>query len=218
MKKFSKLTKKLLLSAIALGLTVVTLTTTTFAWYTSSNKVNVLGGSGTASSTTSDSTLLIAKGDSTTFGKQVQLDAATDLVPVEYNSVSGKFEELGSDNPSTGYYQFVLKFRTTKTWDAEAQEDVKVYLSALTLVNSGAAVGETNILGAGNGKDGCPTGATYAVDIVRSLDMLIENGAAKSFYHLDNLATIGEGSASFRYQDEIRIYNFRKRKARLCGI
>ena len=36
--KFSKLTKKLLLSALSLGLAVVTLTTTTYAWYTSSTE------------------------------------------------------------------------------------------------------------------------------------------------------------------------------------
>ena len=139
-----KLTKKLLLSAITLGLALVTLTTTTFAWYTSSTTATVAGGSST-SGTTSDSTLLISKDydssnpETATWGKSVSFDSlGTSLIPVQWDATKGKFTYLeGGDAANTDYYQFTIYFKTSKTFTTGATS-IPVYLKSLTLTNGGA--------------------------------------------------------------------------------
>ena len=191
MKNLSKLTKKLLLSALTLGLAVVTLTTTTFAWYTTSTEVNVTNGQGTASGSTSATTLLISS-DNTNWGKEVKLSSASNLVPVEWNPTSGKFEELNSDAEATGIYKFKLYLKTTKTWESGAQS-IPVYLKSFTLKNTtGATKSETNILGADNDTVGAPKTALYSVNIVRALNMLVVDNASTPNYNFYDLSNIDD--------------------------
>lgn len=184
MKKMSKLTKKLLLSALALGLAVVTLTTTTFAWYTSSTTASATGGSST-SGTTSDSTLLISKdytgGDTGTWGKSVTFDnLSSSLVPVQWKG--SNFVTLDDKaTAATDYYQFTIYFKTTKTYDSSVQ-NIPVYLKTFKLTNTTPTLPSyDNLLGANNGVSGAPTEASYSVDTVRALDLLIDNGTKKAY-------------------------------------
>lgn len=176
MKKMSKLTKKLLLSALALGLAVVTLTTTTFAWYTSSTTASAAGGSST-SGTTADSTLLISTNQSD-WGKSVKINVESSLVPVQYKD--GAFKPLGEGSTaSTDYYQFTIYFKTTKSVIADQENpDVEVYLKSFVLSNSTETLAaHDNLLGAGNGVTGAPTAKEYKIDAVRALDVVINNTA-----------------------------------------
>lgn len=185
--KFSKLTKKLLLSALSLGLAVVTLTTTTYAWYTSSTTAKVNETQGEASNETSDSTLLIST-DGTNFAKTADVtfgeNATPSLVPVEWNGT--KFVLLdGKDAAPTNYFQFTVHFRTTKTFDADEAETVNVYLTTLTITNAGASLKQfDNLLGANTSATTVPANATYAVDMVKALDLVIDNGTKQQAYEL----------------------------------
>ena len=97
--KFSKLTKKLLLSALSLGLAVVTLTTTTFAWYTSSTDASAAGGTGSTSGQTSDSSLMISGDKGVSWGPTATITSSEfDLIPVQWNETAKKFQVLGANN------------------------------------------------------------------------------------------------------------------------
>ena len=190
--KFTKLTKKLLLSALSLGLAVVTLTTTTFAWYTSSTDANAVGGEGTTSGTTKDSTLMISsdydtKGEDATWAKSATIaNKGENLVPLQWNSTKKAFQVLNPKDDATtesGYYQFKLWFKTTKTDITEGA--INVYLNNLKIANKATSALTTydNLLAAATGK-GTLTENTYAVDVVRALDMVIKSGETSNAYEL----------------------------------
>lgn len=180
--KFSKLTKKLLLSALSLGLAVVTLTTTTYAWYTSSTEASATG-KGTTSGTTADSTLQISSngGEATPqWAKTAKIAVnGTDLVPVAWQS-DGSFKDSKGQTTITGYYKFNLWFRTTKTYNTEDEAqntDITVYLKNLKINNTAkeALTKYDNLLAEADGT-GTLSESTYAVDVVRALDMVIADG------------------------------------------
>lgn len=207
--KFTKLTKKLLLSALSLGLAVVTLTTTTFAWYTSSTEANATG-SGMASGTTDDSTLMISSNnkDWSQSAEFEDLDAL--LKPVAWNGT--KFVDVeGKDAASTDVFQFTLYFKTTKSVAAENPAAVKVYLNKILIANAD----KTLIKEYDNLTDGkqanCPTSTTYSVDMVRALDMLIDNDdyelSNKFTYATDKESGFGEGNANIGTADALAYYN-----------
>ena len=191
--KFTKLTKKLLLSALSLGLAVVTLTTTTYAWFTSSTDANAGAGEGTISGETSSKTLLIST-DGNSWGNYANIvDSTVDLTPLYFDGTNYRIldTEEGADGTegsivNTGYYSFSIMFRTTKT---EFDENIKIYLTNVTLENiTKDATAETNILKENTSDTGIPNGATYLVDVVRSLALVHANVA----YDLEPRATIGK--------------------------
>ena len=132
--KFSKLTKKLLLSALSLGLAVVTLTTTTYAWYTSNTDV-AASGSGSTSGTTNDKSLLISAngneyGPSVTFINQVD----GGILPLQFDGTD--FHAYGSSDPSsTGFIKFTLHFKIS---EANSAAPTPIYLTSLVITNQTA--------------------------------------------------------------------------------
>lgn len=202
MKKMSKLTKKLLLSALALGLAVVTLTTTTFAWYTSSTTASATKGSASTSGSTADSSLMISK-DGSTFGTSVELDSVeTSLIPVQWAST--EFQTKDGDGVNTNnYYEFTLYFKAT------SDVAVPVYISDLAIKNAKASITDLtaydNLVSSSVSTDGLPNDSKYAVDVVSALDMVVSAGKkgadASTFtttsYKLDKtgLAPLGFGSS-----------------------
>lgn len=193
--KFSKLTKKLLLSALSLGLAVVTLTTTTYAWYTTSTEASATGAEGSTSGTTSDSTLLVSTDydplgaeDNGTWTKTVKItDTVDTMVPIVWQGNESFVD--AKNTSSTNYYSFTLYFKTTKTFVAD--EDVKVYLKNLQINNSEEGDKLTtydNLLAKEDGK-GTLDADTYAVDVVRALDMVISDGTTKTGYELSDQFT-----------------------------
>ena len=191
-----KLTKKLLLSAITLGLALVTLTTTTFAWYTSSTTASATGGSET-SGTTEDTTLLISSdyltaGEKAVWGKSVTFDDLdSSLIPVQWDTTKQKFTYLNDDDAqTTDYYQFTISFKTTKTYKSGATS-IPVYLKSLVITNETETLAShDNLLGTSSGVDGIPTKSEYKVNAVRALDLLIDNGTTKTAYELSNTQSI----------------------------
>lgn len=179
MKKMSKLTKKLFLSAIALGLAVVTLTTTTFAWYTSSTTAQATNGSASTSGTTDDSSLMIST-DGDTFGPSVSLDdTEVYLIPVQWKS--NKFQNKNEQDIDLDnyYYEFTLYFKAT------SDVDVPVYISELKIKNGKDAIGDltsydnlvlSELSADTKNSDGLPNVEKYAVDVVSALDMVVSAG------------------------------------------
>lgn len=193
MKKMSKLTKKLLLSALALGLAVVTLTTTTFAWYTSSTTAAASSGEAGTSSQTSDSSLLISDAADGVYGTSVNLPKdGLAMIPLQFKD--GKFVDKEGKDPANNdaYYEFKLYFKTT------SYDSATVYLKSITLKNSAADLEALpdydNLLSSGNRVDGTPALDKYSVDIVSALDMVITTNGTPTSY---NLGQSGFGHKGF---------------------
>ena len=172
--KFTKLTKKLLLSALSLGLAVVTLTTTTFAWYTTNTEVSA-AAKGSTSGVSNDTSLLISDAANGTFGPSVNLNkVAKDLLPVQW--VDGatdnvnQFQDKGGV-VSTDVIAITVYFKISQAVD----KVTNIYLSNLTIENSGSLDPYDN-LASSNTIEGCPTGP-YTVDAVNALDLVINNVA-----------------------------------------
>ena len=149
-----KLMRKLVLSSFALGLAVVTLTTTTFAWYTSNVEVkanNISGASASAGSAllmiSNDNAAIADKKWSTTIDVTKYNTVPTDatvaatpnqLTPVKYASsdstLSGITLTTLTDVVSSGYIQFDLYFKMA----SGAGETRYLWLTGLTLSNQQA--------------------------------------------------------------------------------
>lgn len=200
MKKMSKLTRKLFLSAIALGLAVVTLTTTTFAWYTSSTQAQASNGSASTSGTTADSSLLISADGSTFNSTATIAQKGVDLVPLQYDATNNYFKQLKAteeykvDGKAAGIYSFTLYFKSN---NAAA---VPVYIQSLTIKN--ANEGDLTLYDSLNvsengGADGLPTASKYAVDVVNALDLVIKNdNSTDNFFNYDLSGKIADTKKS----------------------
>lgn len=206
--KFTKLTKKLLLSALSLGLAVVTLTTTTFAWYTASTEASASGAQGTTSGTTADSTLQISSNGDAEKPQWAKTATITvkgeDLVPLVWQG--GKTFKDASNQGSTSYYAFSLWFRTTKTYDTEDDSknaDIAVYLKNLKITNAAQSnlTRYDNLLAEANDK-GSLDESTYAIDVVRALDMVISNDIVDTQvgYNLSNQFNYAKDAEGTSYE------------------
>ena len=209
--KFTKLTKKLLLSALSLGLAVVTLTTTTFAWYTSSTEAQAGNGSAGTSGQTSDSSLMISSDygiveDKKTahWGPTAVIDSSysvSNLVPLQYD---GEFKPLGEEASAvtSGYYEFKLWFKTTG-----ASTSVDVFLKDITITNT-STVKEYPTLLSGDIPAGCPV-TSYYVDVVQALDLVVESDGSAAAYNLSGYMESYKQTTGFDGEtpDAIDYYN-----------
>lgn len=201
-----KLTKKLLLSAITLGLALVTLTTTTFAWYTSSTQAKAINGSASTSSTTKDASLLISSDEGTEkeFSSQATIaQQGVNLVPLQYDTENKYFKELNAsteykvEGQVAGFYEFKLYFKSNNN------ETVDVYIENLKIVNTN----KNNLTKfdslkyvAGNNTDGLPNEAKYYVDAVNALDLIIKNNnTSNNFFNYDLSGKITDTASSFGF-------------------
>lgn len=190
-----KLMRKLVLSSFALGLAVITLSTTTFAWYTSNTDVSATGIAG-KSTTDGDSILLISKtGANGTFKNTVNYEInVADLIPVEYTAktvealnaeaielAAPTFESLEADatiaegaTTSTNYIAIPMYFRGADINEAGTATGVKVFLKSLKLTNTTTGnlptkdvLSETGMPGTWNVQND----PTYSVDILRTINI-----------------------------------------------
>ncbi len=178
-----KLGRKLVLSSLSLGLAVVTLSTTTYAWYTNNTTVSATGAQGTTSATTEGSLLISADGStwsgeatlgSTNYSKDgkglkpLQLSSGA-LVGVDGNAVT-------PDTDAAEYLQFSIYVKTTSS-TVSTTAPVKVYLENLTITNTATASSDLtaqSILknySATTGDDWDSGASTYAVDATRALSV-----------------------------------------------
>ena len=187
MKNLSKLTKKLLLSALTLGLAVVTLTTTTFAWYTTNTEASATG-KGSTSGTTDDFSLMISSNNST-WGQSATIENGVNLIPLQWSAENDRFEKLNGDSSASGFYQFTLYFKTSGAASAK-----DVYLKNILIYNVERTANNLKKFENLSSKTtGCPTDASYAVDAVKALDLVIGTGTDAKAYDLSGkFASVAE--------------------------
>ena len=177
-----KLMRKLVLSSFALGLAVITLSTTTFAWYTSNKVVTATDiNAGTAQSGTP--LLMIAQkfGDlatdgqpkdakHTTWAATVEVDedelegkTSQDMVPLQL--ISGKLQNLEGTEQKYGWLQFTLYFKNASS------ESTPLYVTQMDFVNDTQTSGlpSKDVLDAGREAMNSNPAATYRVNALRSI-------------------------------------------------
>lgn len=166
-----KLMRKLVLSSFALGLAVITLSTTTFAWYTSNVKVDANGINHTTASS-GDPLLMIA--DSSVFTgatttpwgasvTDVTEQKTAELVPLQ--RVGAEFHDLAGEKQGSGWLQFTLYFKNAST------KTVELYIQTLEIINNNKDnLPAKDVLAAGK-KDGMAdtSKTTYKIDVLRTL-------------------------------------------------
>ena len=174
-----KLMRKLVLSSFALGLAVITLSTTTFAWYTANTDVSATDIVGQAS--TSGAALLMISEDGVNYGTSVEVSTETtkDLIPLEYNEVKTDavvtgitFNDLGATatdaSTNTGFLEFSLWFKL------QSNTPKLLNMTQLKIENISGLKTKDVLAGAGhyitgNTSEGYVQPSTYQVDILRTL-------------------------------------------------
>lgn len=181
-----KIMRKLVLSSFALGLAAVTLTTTTFAWYTSNMSVDAKNITSTTASSGAD--LLMITQDLQDVGgvkkpynwktslSKVELEDKGELMPLQYNlKGDGQvdptndyelYEILGAQKATEGWLEFTLYFKNA------SNDDATLYLQKLNITNTTGTLPAKDILASGrkalNLSDSY-TGTTYTIDVLRTL-------------------------------------------------
>lgn len=199
--KMKKLGKKLVLSSLSLGLAVVTLSTTTYAWYTSNTDVSANGMNG-AIAGGSDVGLLISKdGSNFTTGvtfTQAEITALAHngslLEPLEYRAdktLGGLQTGETAVAAATGhtYLQFSVYVKTTASefptpeGESTPATEIPVYFKSLQIKNTTgisetqttAVLPEYNVLSdykvGGSASGWTSAKGKYSVDATRALNL-----------------------------------------------
>ncbi len=185
-----KLMRKLVLSSFALGLAVITLSTTTFAWYTSNKEVsanNILG-----QSSTSGSDLLMISQDNAKWGTSVDVlygdnttttvaetNNTVDLQPVQVSLGTNDIvfntwgdNGVSSNNGVDKVLAFTLYFKF-----ASNKANNHLFLTTLNLTNKTAEEGELpkkDVLANANQHIDNGNTAVYDVDILRTIMLAVD--------------------------------------------
>lgn len=171
-----KLKGKLIMSAAALAACAATLTSTTYAWYTSNTEVKATGVTGTTAASGSELLLISDTGADGSWSNAITLskeDVAGNknidgdqLMPVahaaegEYKGWDGSaVSDTAASN--TDYLQFDLFFKATK--------ELPVYVNGFTITNTTKALPFKDILANAGGLTASNTNKTYTVDVRRAL-------------------------------------------------
>lgn len=179
-----KLKSKLIMSGVALAACAATLTSTTYAWYTTNTSVSADGIQG-ATATTGDASIFISTdglnwSQSVTLEKSSTFDTANggnmnsaSLKPVAC-STTGTFSLMaGGSAAKTDVLTFYLYFKTAVTG-----EDVPLYFSSISVANADSSVNQVDNLLNGTSDTSKPAigvsrdKAKYGVDIVKALGMV----------------------------------------------
>ena len=169
-----KLKRKLLAAGLALGATALTLTTSTYAWYTANTEVSMSGVTGGTASSGSETLLISATGEAGTFSGKATYGLTTGtLKPVEYTAGTASaptFKHLNNGTLESASAGDVLTF-TTYFKSNEASE---VNIKSIKIKNSNkdslptADVYTTTGLG---GWTVAEDGKTYTINVLRTLKM-----------------------------------------------
>lgn len=200
-----KLKGKLIMSAAALAACAATLTSTTYAWYTSNTEVKATGVTGTTAASGSELLLISDTGADGSWSNAIALskdDVAGNknidgdqLMPVahaaegEYKGWDGSaVSDTAASN--TDYLQFDLFFKATKK--------LPVYVNGFTITNTTKALPSKDILANAGGLNASNTNKTYTVDVRRALKVetkseVVNKGTASTTsygqYNLSKLDT-----------------------------
>ncbi len=189
-----KLKSKLIMSGVALAACAATLTSTTYAWYTTNTTVEAVGLSASTAATGDASILISRTGNAGTWKQSVSLSDITtsSMVPLQYVSDSqALYASDGTTGASTGQYiTFDLFFKTTKMSSDSAQvklgiDDMKVYNDAASIADLPKY--ENLVNGCGNDTSGIKqTVGQYQVDAAQCLAMYWKNADGNTYTANDN--------------------------------
>lgn len=164
------------MSGVALAACAATLTSTTYAWYTSNTSVTAGGINGTTAE--SGSELLLISQDYTNWSTSIANVTETDtkLIPMEYNvgasnaaqgTLGAMDSSLGTDD--SGYVTFDLYLKNAST----KQGNLKMEITSIT--NSTTKLPTKPVIGANHKYIGiASSNSTYTVDMLRVLCMEVE--------------------------------------------
>ena len=182
-----------------MGLAVVTLSTTTYAWYTSNTDVSAKGMNGAIAGGSAEG-LLISK-DGVNFSAAITFTEAdilalthngSALKPLQYKAGEGGSLETLEDGDSeavagTGheYLQFSVYVKTTASAMPEGQTSIPVYFNKLEIKNTTEALPLYNILsdykvGNTTASGWTQTNGTYALDAIQALNLSLAAAEAKT--------------------------------------
>lgn len=182
-----KLKGKLIMSAAALAACAATLTSTTYAWYTTNTTVDASNVSGTTADS-GDASILISQDPKEASGKKIWASSVSvteenqknrnSLIPLEYTST--QFQALNSTSANTdGYLEFKLYFKTAKVGDGKGT--TSLYLKTFKATNANDLRESDNLVytGAAASKDyskGLDVGLpTYTIDAARCLGLVMDS-------------------------------------------
>ena len=181
-----KLKGKLIMSAAALAACAATLTSTTYAWYTSNTEVSASGVEGTSQANGEGMLLISTSGAYGSFSNKASVEIKSDnLIPVQYtagtdhaaptfnawDASTNKPSETALNISSNSNNQSVLAFDLYFTGVKE-DVGVDVYLKSLTVTRNAGALPEKVIYGEGDGlKKPTAQGNTYTANILRTVKM-----------------------------------------------
>lgn len=207
-----KLKGKLIMSAAALAACAATLTSTTYAWYTSNTQVSADGVTGTTAASGSELLLISDTGKDGSWSNTVTLDSndqgnvninGVNLMPVahaaegEYKGWSGNAVSTDPAS-STNYLQFDLFFKATK--------ELPVYVNGFTINNTTKALPSKDILANAGGLEASDKNKTYTVDVRRALkvetksEVVTKGTAATPSYEQYNLSNLNLN----KYEDSLK--------------
>ncbi len=208
-----KLKSKLIMSGVALAACAATLTSTTYAWYTTNTEVTASGlTAGSAAS--GDSSILISKtGESGTWVQNITDLEATgtpSLVPLMLNTTDGKLYAAASTvneqkkivlaqsaSTNSSFVEFDLFFKTSAT-----DKNVPIYLKSMTIANAAESQDDlTAWENLNNGKTdaGISKAATsYKKDIVDALAFTITTVDSETTYGTDQTFTKLDGKTAYK--------------------
>lgn len=194
-----KLGRKLVLSSLSLGLAVVTLSTTTYAWYTS-NTVSAKGMNGAIAGDSAEG-LLISK-DGVNFSAAITFTAdditalthnGSALKPLQYKAGEGGSLKTLADNGVEAeagagheYLQFSVFVKTTASELAEGQTSIPVYFNKLAIKNTTETLPTYKILsdykvGGSTGTSGwTQKNGVYSLDAIQALNLSLAAGEART--------------------------------------
>ena len=199
-----KLKSKLIMSGVALAACAATLTSTTYAWYTSNTEVTASGISSSSATSGSDLLLISKTGlegswsNSVTYLSTDVGISGVSLSPVAYvaggSNTPGTFKswaqtQVGSTASTNDYL--------TVTTYLKATTEVPVYVNGFTITNSSSSLPAKDILASAGGLTASDQQKTYTVDVLRTLqfEQIVETvkaGAIDSktvnLYDYDTLA------------------------------
>lgn len=200
-----KLKSKLIMSGVALAACAATLTSTTYAWYTSNTEVTAGGINGTTAE--SGSELLLISQDYTNWSTSIAnvTETETKLIPMQYNKGTDNTEQgtLGamgsslSNTDASGYVTFDLYLKNAST----KQGNLKMEINSIE--NSTTNLPTKPVIGANHKYIGiASSNSTYTVDMLRVLCMEVEvyenthaasttwNLRSDNVYEMENHATL----------------------------
>lgn len=173
-----KLKSKLIMSGVALAACAATLTSTTYAWYTSNTEVTATGITSASATSGSDLLLISKTGKEGSWSNTVAYESTdtgiedVSLLPVAYHAGSdtttqGTFKgwsqtaESSSDAATTNYL--------TVTTYLKATTAVTVYVNGFTITNETSSLPQKDILASAGGLEANDSTKTYTVDVLRTL-------------------------------------------------